>query len=446
MNAEYISTQSVVGINELKDDMRILSYLGFHARFRHIDEPTCLWLKHNFRGSSVQAYREDQTIDIPIEELSPGDTITQLYSFPPSLKKLTQVRQSLIKELKLKGFFKFRVKRNIKISSLKQKEIYKINQLIRKIKRGEEQREKGTEIIESLLDRAREGDTDTDEIVEYIKSVSSDSSMKAISAIISLKESDQTYAHCIDVGAIFLSTYYEIIKRKGRTSIFKNEEEALFASFLHDFGKFKVPKEVLDSTVRFKRDSEEMQQMLNHPVYGKEILGEMGLPDYIVNMAHFHHVKADSSMKSSYPKIPSYDEVLYETRLLAIIDVYQALVGKRSYKRSWTPPSAIRYIDTLAGVEHDLEAWEDFLSIMGRYPIGSLVKLSDNTTAFVVTVPKKNLNCPQVVRVLDANGNRVAEHVLTDLQLDSVTITKDLDCTEIFGAEGLEIFSGLQII
>ncbi len=139
------------------------------------------------------------------------------------------------------------------------------------------------------------------------------------------------------------------------------------------------------------------------------------------------------------------NDVIYETRLLSIIDVYQALVGKRSYKKSWTPPAAVRYIDALAGVEYDLEAWEDFLSIMGKYPIGSLVELSDNTSAFVVTVPEQDFKSPCVVRVLDENGQEISEHRLIDLRTESVTIVKELDCTDVFGAKGLEVFSGIQI-
>ena len=445
MTAENSAKPSVVGIDELKEDMVILSYLGFHSRFKRIDEKVCQWLRHNFRGVCVQAVRNDRAVDIPIEKLLPGDTIVKLYKFPPSLKKLTQVNRSLTKELKSRGFLKFRVVQKPRQLSPKQREIKKINRLIEKIKKGEAAREQGTKAVENLLDRAREGKTDTDEIVEYIQKVSADSSMDAIAAMASLKESDQTYAHCIDVGAIFFTTYFEIIKRKGRKSIFKDDEETLFASFLHDFGKFKVPKEILDSTVRFDRDSEEMKQMFNHPVYGKEVLQGMGLPEYIVNMAHLHHVKVNPSMGSSYPKISDYGEVLYETRLLAIVDIYQALIGKRSYKKSWTPPSAIRYIDTLAGLEHDMEAWKDFLSVVGKYPIGSLVELSDGAAAFVVTVPKQDLDSPQVVRVLDVKGNIIPRHVLTDLQQESKTIVKDLDCSEVLGVKGLEVFSGMRI-
>ena len=445
MTTKDQSLHSFIGVDELEDRMVILSYLGFHDKYRQIDERLCMWIKHNFNGVAIQAVRKNQTVHLRSKELRPGDTVLKFHKFPNSLKKLTFVNRALVKELKARGFVRFEVRKGAQSLIPKQKEIGKVNHLIRNIKKGAEQRERGSAIIENLLDRAREGNTDTSELVGYIKNVSADSSIEAITAIVSLKESDQTYAHCIDVGAIFLTAYYKIIKRKGRRSIFKNEEEALFAGFLHDFGKFKVPKNILDSTTRFSRDSKEMQEMFKHPIYSKEILSEMGLPDYIVNMAYLHHVKADPSMKSSYPEVSSYDEVLYETRLLAIIDVYQALVGKRSYKKSWTPPSAIQYIDTLAGVEYDLEAWEDFLSVTGKYPIGSLVKLNDDTTAFVVTVPERDLHSPCVVRVLDGGGDNITDYALTDLRHDSVTIVGDLDCTEVFGVRGVEVFSGLQI-
>jgi HD-GYP domain-containing protein (c-di-GMP phosphodiesterase class II) len=446
MANDDLKIQSLVSIDELKEKMTIISYNGFHVKFKTTDEKTCQWLRHNFKNTSAQIERQGKSIKINIDQIKQGDNLQKLFNFPNELRKLTIVTDRLIKELRSRGFLRFYVSQPASSLSIDQQEIVKVNHLIQNLKKGAQQRDTGKKVIEELLDHARGGDLNTGEIVSFIKEISQDSAMDAVSAMVGLKESDQTYAHCIDVGAIFLTVYYDVMKKHNRKSIFKNNQEAMFASFLHDVGKSKVPKDILDSTVRFDRDSEEMKQMFNHPVYGKEILEQMKMPEYIINMAHYHHVKAETTMASSYPEVGSYDELIYETKLMSIIDVYQALVGKRSYKKSWTPPAAIRYIDTLAGVEYDIDAWDDFINIIGRYPIGSLVELSDHSIAFVVSVPEGDLYKPGVVRVKTAGGADIDDHSLLNLADSDLTIEKDLDSTEIFGTQGLEVFSGIQLI
>ncbi|MBU3917901.1 HD domain-containing protein, partial [bacterium] len=219
----------------------------------------------------------------------------------------------------------------------------------------------------------------------------------------------------------------------------------LLGAFLHDFGKSKIPKEILDSTVRFERESREMKLMESHPDFGAKLLSDMDMPDAIVNMAHYHHVKQDTTMNSCYPKNVDFRKVIPETRLLSIIDAYQALVGRRKYKKSWNPPAAIRYIDALAGVEFDMDIWDDFLQVIGLYPKGSLVELSDKSIGFVMSVPKENLDKPQVAIVRNKFGEDLDSHTLIDLEFEKdIIITQDLDIEDTFGEKAIDIFTNLK--
>lgn len=442
----------LVSINELTPQMKIISYCGFGSIYKFMDEKTSKWIKVNFKGSTAEIIRNETQFKVGVEELLEGDSLICLFDLPSSLRKLTQVNKRLIQELQKRQFLKFTVHNLTKATGdasgkrSSQEVKNAVNGFISQVKESVAVRKKGTKSIENLLDNARQGDNSTDELVKYIEVITGNSTFEAMSAIVSLQESDQTYAHCVDVGTIFLSSYLKILKKKGKTSIFRSEPEILLGAFLHDFGKSKVPKEVLDSSVRFARDSKEMQLMTSHPTFGMELLTQMGLPDYIINMAHYHHVKMDTEMKSSYPPIKNYDEVIYETRLLALIDIYQALVGKRSYKKSWAPPSAVRYIESLAGVEYDYDVWEDFLFAIGKYPVGSLVQLSTNDIAFVVEVPDDTPDSPTVVTVRDADGKDIKDHTFIELSHNkNITISKDLDVSEIFGEKGLEVFTRINL-
>ncbi|MBU3915077.1 hypothetical protein KKA14_06030, partial [bacterium] len=150
----------------------------------------------------------------------------------------------------------------------------------------------------------------------------------------------------------------------------------------------------------------------------------------------------------SYPEGCKYENVLFETRLLSIVDAYQALVGRRKYKRSWSPPATMRYIDALSGVEYDLEVWELFLGSMGLYPKGSLVELTNNALGFVVSVPKngEDLERPIIAVVRNEYGEDLTHHDLVNLQEEkSLSISKDLDNQEIFGNNALEVFMSIEV-
>jgi HD-GYP domain-containing protein (c-di-GMP phosphodiesterase class II) len=76
----------------------------------------------------------------------------------------------------------------------------------------------------------------------------------------------------------------------------------LLATFLPDIGKARIPKEILTSTKRFESDGSEMREIRKHPALRADLLSRAGMPEVIVNMAHYHHVKLDETMTSSYPE------------------------------------------------------------------------------------------------------------------------------------------------
>ncbi len=450
MAANNPSNKSV-GLDDLNNQMMIEAYTGFHNKFKTMDSKTSEWLKHNFPGTTIIAERDGINLEFPVDDIRDGDTLVRIEKFPSNLVKLVHVNKKLIKELEDRGFNQFDV-RVIKSQSTSTEEKRKVavqetNEFVAKVKESVEVREKASVAVESLMDNGRKGKANTDEIKEFVDSMVTKSSADAISAIASLKESDQTYTHCVDVGAIFQVVYQKSIANMGLKNVFKDEHEMVLSSFLHDFGKAKVPKEILDSTARFERDSKEMKLMQAHPVYGAEMLKKMDMPDYIVDMAHYHHVKLDTSMASSYPKGIAFEDVRMEARLIAIIDIYQALVGKRSYKKSWAPPAAIKFIDQLSGVEYDLDIWTEFVKIMGRYPKGSAVELNDGSQAFVVSIPDTDLTRPQVVQVKNSKGEDIEHHTLIDLSVEKdMSIVKELDSYESFGENVIDLFVSLQVI
>jgi len=437
-------------LENLDNSMVIERYTGFNGKFSCLEDTTCKWLQHNFKGVRARIKRGEETLDLSVDYLQVGDKVTELHTFPPSLKKLTIVNRQLIQELKRKGFLKFRVKRIKKQLTQKQirrqKVIGKSSELIYKAKESVEVSNSTTKAIESLFDGSRDGKIEIRDVSEFVDSIIKNDTAEAMGVICSLKQSDQTYAHCTDVGVIFQNTYIKMRKQQGIELSPQKKQEMLLGAFMHDIGKTKVPKDILDSTVRFEKNSPEMKLMQSHPDFGAEILTNMGSSNTIINIAHYHHVKVDTAINSSYPLVNNFEEVMMETRLIAIVDVYQALVGRRCYKKSWAPSAAIKFLGHLSGIEFDLDVWDSFFQIMGQYPVGSLVELNDGSVAFVVQPAHEDLDKPQVVLIRNTKGEDLTNNVLIDLQEEpEMKIVKDLDNYEVLGDASLDIFTNLNI-
>ena len=440
-----------VSIKELKEQMHIIEYNGFSSKYHQMNEETCEWLKLNFGGTQTVVKRKDHEINIPVTEIQQGDILVKLNKFPEKLRKLTKVNQKLIAEFEQHGFKKFLVLKSVKNCTLSQekqfKALDKANFLVSKVKESARLREEAAFAVENLFDNARNGKINTKEIKQYAEKIIASEATEAMTAILSLKESDQTYTHCIDVGAIFYSVYIESIKRNNRQSIFKNKHEILVAAFLHDIGKSRIPKDLLDSPTRYEPDSKEMKLIRAHPTQSAKLLTMMRQPDYIVNMAHYHHVKFQSGLRSSYPPAIKYDQLLSETVLLSIVDIFQALVGKRLYKNKWIPPAAMRYLDTLSDVEFDGNSWDEFVDIIGLYPVGSLLKLSDDSTAFVIGVSETDPSRPKVAVIRNKDGHDMKRHTFLDLEeIKDISISDELDPIKVLGANRLSVFENINLV
>lgn len=440
----------IVKVDDLKERMRILAYSKFGSHYRNMSEKVLKFVKLNFKGTQVAFERGGVKQEGSVEGLQEGDTVIRIHSIPKHMNKLTHVSEKLVVELKKRGFLEFEVesipKMSRKAEERRHEQVKTANAFVEQVKESVNVRNDATKAAEEMLDNARRGKPNADVVQGYVNSIVKNSSNEAMQAIASLKSSDQTYAHCVDCAVIYSTNYFAMMKRQGKPGVFENINMAMFGAFMHDFGKAKVPKEILESTTRFERESREMKLLQSHPVFGAELLSDMGVPSEVVNIAHYHHVKMDTSLNSSYPKNVDYAQVNYETRLASIVDVYQALIGKRSYKKSWSPASAIRYIDALAGVEFDPEVWEEFVACIGVYPKGSLVELNDGSIAFVMSVPVEDPEKPQVVVVRDSSGRDVQNHFLLDLaEVEEFHIVKDLEQYEVLGENALEYFMNIQV-
>jgi putative nucleotidyltransferase with HDIG domain len=124
--------------------------------------------------------------------------------------------------------------------------------------------------------------------------------------------------------------------------------ELALGGLLHDMGKLAVPDAILRKPGAL--DDTEFALIRLHPSDGDELLAELGFSARIRRMVRGHHERLDGS---GYPDGLTACELDLETRILAVADVYDALVSPRVYRDAWPAARALALLRDEAGVHFD---------------------------------------------------------------------------------------------
>ena len=144
------------------------------------------------------------------------------------------------------------------------------------------------------------------------------------------------------------------------------------AAPLHDIGKISIPDSILHKPG--KLDADEWEKMKTHTTQGYELLKSSN--KIIAKMggiiANSHHEHWDGT---GYPNGIAGDAIPIEGRIMAIVDVVDALLSKRCYKDPWSPEQVISYIEEQKGKHFDptiatllLDSFEEILEIRRQIP------------------------------------------------------------------------------
>jgi putative nucleotidyltransferase with HDIG domain len=118
---------------------------------------------------------------------------------------------------------------------------------------------------------------------------------------------------------------------------------------LHDVGKARVPQDILGK--RGPLTADEFDVVVQHPVWGVEILERLEfLPDAARQAVLHHHERWDGQ---GYPAGLLQEGIPLPARIVMIADVFDALTSDRSYKRAWTPGDAAEFMIREAGRSFD---------------------------------------------------------------------------------------------
>ena len=163
-----------------------------------------------------------------------------------------------------------------------------------------------------------------------------------------------------------------ILEQLRRNGEFKDQitdefiEDVVNSAPLHDIGKIKVSDVILNKPG--KLTDEEFEEMKKHTLAGNEIIqqamelvsSDTGYLKEAKNLAMYHHEKWNGK---GYPTGISGEEIPLSARVMAVADVFDALVSKRSYKKPFTFDQAIGIIEEGAGSHFDPRVAKAFLDV-----------------------------------------------------------------------------------
>lgn len=120
------------------------------------------------------------------------------------------------------------------------------------------------------------------------------------------------------------------------------------ASMVHDIGKIAVPSEILTKPRCLSRV--EFELVKTHPETGYMILKDVPFPWPVADMVRQHHEKIDGS---GYPLGLKSDDLLTESKIIAVADIVEAMASDRPYRPSLGLEAALTEIEKMAGIQLD---------------------------------------------------------------------------------------------
>lgn len=300
-------------------------------------------------------------------------------------------------------------------------------------------------VTKSLLDEARLGAAVNTEaakstVNECVQSILRNAD--ALSWMSKMRNEDEyTAEHCLNVCILAISF--------GRHLGY--EEEALqhigLCGLLHDVGKMKIPVDILNKPGRLT--DKEFKMIKAHTVHGRNLLMTApGSYHGVVDVAYSHHERLDGT---GYPRGLKAAGISEFSRIIAIADAYDAMTAKRVYEEARPSTDALKEIFDNRGTQFDERLAEQFLEMVGLYPPGSIVEMSNGCVGIVLTTNQRYRQLPKVLVVRNTVKKAVKEKVLNLADCEKGSLDKSFLIKKVLvdGAYGVSLKTykdrGLQL-
>jgi len=146
-------------------------------------------------------------------------------------------------------------------------------------------------------------------------------------------------------------------------------EKIIISARMHDLGKISISDSIINKPG--KLTIEEFEIMKSHTTIGEKIIdeiiaqnGEVDFLNYAKLFAGFHHERWDGK---GYPRGVKELDIPLQGRIMAIADVYDALVSERPYKKPFLHDEAVKIIMESTGMQYDPKIAEVFFELKDKF-------------------------------------------------------------------------------
>jgi len=218
-------------------------------------------------------------------------------------------------------------------------------------------------------------------------------------------------------------------------------------ALLHDVGKLRVPLDILNKPDRLTND--EFEVMKKHTLFGYDLLKNKNeLSQEALDILQQHHERVDGH---GYPYGLESQSIGLYSKIVKIVDVYDAVTSKRAYQNDISPYQALNCIYSDRNGAFDEELVQQFLKHMGIYPIGCTIELSTGEVGVVTSINEKRHLTPTLLLVLDNQKQPLKQHKYLNLasecwgndknrsRIEKVVNPEEynLDTSQIFSSESI---------
>jgi len=189
-------------------------------------------------------------------------------------------------------------------------------------------------------------------------------------------------------------------------------QDLAIGGLLLDIGNVGVPDEIINAEGSIT--IVEFEYVSRHVQIGADILAKSGrFSDNVLDMVRYHHERADGS---GYPKKKVGQHIPVFGRIAGIADCYDAMTTKTSYSPAVAAYDSARELNDMRGKEFQAEVVGQFLRMIGMFPTGSVVELSDGIVGVVLEQNQVNPLRPKVMMLKDGNGDPFDQPKILDMQ------------------------------
>jgi len=172
-------------------------------------------------------------------------------------------------------------------------------------------------------------------------------------------------------------------------------------ALLHDVGMLRLSRGITEK--KGGLSDAELEQIKSHPIHTSRIVTKELLGSQEVNLiALQHHERWDGN---GYPDKLAGPAIDMGARIVSVADAFEAMVSKKSYRDSLSGYQAVKNLLADNARRFDPAVIMAFTKVMGIYPIGSIVRLNENSIARVVSINTIAPVRPVIQMLTDKNGD-----------------------------------------